>query len=89
MGGRVEGALSRAWSEWADGSGGRQQIDDLFDGVVGAVVGEFEAAIWAMLRIRPVVKAAIGERSTQALVEEQQEQCNLNTFLGGAMADFG
>jgi hypothetical protein len=34
------------------------------------VVGEFEAAVWPVLRIRPVVKAAIGERSTQALVAD-------------------
>jgi hypothetical protein len=70
---------------WAERSGCRQEIDDLFDGFVGAVVGEFEAAVWAMLRVRPVVKAAIGERSTQALVEEQQQQCDLNAFLGEAV----
>ena len=38
-----------------------------------------------MLRIRLVVKAAVGERSTQALVEKQQEQCDLNAFLGEAV----
>jgi hypothetical protein len=57
----------------AERSGCRQEIDDLFDGVVGAVVGGFEATVWPMLGVRPVVKAAVGERSAQALVERQQE----------------
>jgi hypothetical protein len=63
---------------WADGSGCRQKIGDLFDGFVGAVVGEFEAAVWPMLRVWPVVKAAVGERSAQLLVEKHQQQCDLN-----------
>ena len=45
----------------AEGSGCGEEIDDLFDGFVGAVVGEFEAAVWAMLGIWSVVKAAVGE----------------------------
>ncbi len=57
----------------AEGSGCRQEIDDVFDGFVGAMIGAFEAAVWAMLRVRAVVKAAVGERSAQALVEKQQE----------------
>ena len=67
------------------GSRRRQEIDDLFDGFVGVVVGPLEAAVWAMLLIRPVVKAAIGERSTQAFVEKQQEQGDLNAFSGQAV----
>jgi len=59
---------------WADGSGCRQKIGDLFDGFVGAVVREFEAAVWPMLRVWPVVEAAVGERSAQLLVEKQQQQ---------------
>jgi hypothetical protein len=55
-----------------EGSGCRQEIDDFFDGFVGAVIGEFEAAVWPVLRIRPVVKAAVGERSTQALVKNSK-----------------
>jgi hypothetical protein len=64
----------------AEGSGCGQEIDDLFDGFVGAVIGEFEAAVWPMLRVGPVVKAAVGEGSAQALVEKQQQQCDLNAF---------
>ena len=77
------------WGGVGGGSGRRQEIDDLVDGFVGAVVGEFEAAVWPVLRIRPVVKAAIGERSTQVLVEEQQEQCDLSAFLGKAVGVAG
>jgi hypothetical protein len=54
-------------------SGCRQEIDDFFDGLVGTVVGEFEAAIWLVERIRPVMEAAVGERSTEALVEEHRK----------------
>ena len=35
-----------------------------------------------MLGVWPVVEATVGERSAQALVEEQEEQCDLNP-LGG------
>ena len=63
-------------------SGCGQEIDDFFDGFVGAVVGGFEAAVRPMLGGWPVVEATVGERSAQALVEEQEEQCDLNP-LGG------
>src|SRR4029077_9214331 len=39
-------------------SRGGEQIDDVLDGLVGAVVGSFESAVWAMLRVRTVVEAA-------------------------------
>src|SRR6202007_1457195 len=67
---------------WVERSGCGQEIDDFFDGFVGAVVGGFEPAVWPMLGVRTVVKAAVGERSAQALMEEQEEQCDLNP-LGG------
>src|SRR6476661_6109497 len=41
-------------------SRGGEQIDDVLDGLVGAVVGGFESAVWAMLRVRTVVEAAVG-----------------------------
>jgi hypothetical protein len=39
-------------------SRGGEQIDDVLDGLVRAVVGGFESAVWAMLRVRTVVEAA-------------------------------
>jgi hypothetical protein len=53
-------------------SGGGEQIDDILDGLVGAVVGDFESAVWAILRIRTAVEAAVGKWSAQPLVEEQK-----------------
>src|SRR6267154_180532 len=49
-----------------------EQIDDVLDGVVGAVVGGFESAVWAMLRVRTAVEAAVGKWSAQLFVEEQK-----------------
>ena len=51
---------------------GGEQIDDILDGLVGAVVGDFESAVWAILRIRTAVEAAVGKWSAQPLVEEQK-----------------
>ena len=49
-----------------------EQIDDILDGLVGAVIGGFESAVWAMLRVRSVVEAAVGKGSAQPFVEEQK-----------------
>ena len=40
-----------------------EQIDDILDGLVGAVIGGFESAVWAMLRVWSVVEAAVGKGS--------------------------
>ena len=53
-------------------SGCGEQIDDILDGLVGAVIGCFESAVWAMLRVWSVMKAAVGKRSAQPFVEEQK-----------------
>ena len=51
-------------------SGGCQQFDNLIDGFVGAVVGGFELAVWAMSCVGLVVEVAVGEWSAQTFVEE-------------------
>ena len=61
------------------GSGG-EQIDDVLNGCVGAVVGGFEVAGRLVTGIGAVVKAAVGEGSTEALVKEQKEECHLHAF---------
>src|SRR6478672_10612251 len=66
-------------------SRGGEQIDDVLDGLVGAVVGGFESAVWAMLRVRTVVEAAVGERSAQPFMEQQEEQRDLDAFCGEAV----
>src|SRR5438132_11431522 len=61
---------------------GGQQIDDLLNGVVGAVVGGFELAGRLVMGVGAVVEAAVGERAAEAFVEEQKKQGDLN-HLGG------
>ena len=67
------------------GAGGREKIDDPLDRGVGAVISGFEPAVRPMLRVWPVMEPAIGERSTQALVEEEKEQRQLDSFLTEAV----
>ena len=57
-----------------------QKIDDALDGGVGAVIGGFEPAVWTVLRVRPVMEAAVGEGAAQALVEEEEEQGDLDAL---------
>jgi hypothetical protein len=40
-----------------------EEIDDVFDGFVGAVVGGFEATGGTVLGIGAMVEAAVGERA--------------------------
>jgi hypothetical protein len=61
---------------------GGEQIDDLFDGFVGAVVGGFELAGRRVMGVGAVVKAAVGERAAEPFVKEQEEQGDLNPFWG-------
>ena len=50
------------------------------DGGVGAVIGGFEPAVWTVLRIRPVMEAAVGEGAAQARVEEEEEEGDLDAL---------
>src|SRR6201987_2556412 len=61
-------------------SRGGEQIDDVLDGFVGAVVGGFKSAVRAILRVRTAVEAAVGKWSAQPFVEEQKKQRDLNTL---------
>jgi len=40
-----------------------EQFDDLLDRFVGPVICDFEAAVWAMLGIRAMMEAAVGDGS--------------------------
>jgi hypothetical protein len=62
------------------GYSGGKQVDDVLYGVVGAVVGGLEFAGWLVADIGAVVKAAVGERSAEPFVEEQEEQRHLDAF---------
>ena len=69
-------------------SGGKQ-IDDLLNGIVGAVVGGFEFARWLVSGIWAVMEAAVGERSAQPFVEEEEEQRYLDPFWREAVGVAG
>src|SRR5262244_1661129 len=71
-----------------EASGG-QEIDDLLNGVVGAVVGGFEFAGWLVSGIWAVVEAAVGERSAQPFVEKEEEQGYLDSFWREAVGVAG
>ena len=66
-------------------SSGRQEVDDPLDRGVGAMISGFEPAVRPMLRVWPVVEPAVGERSGKALVEEEKEQRQLDSFLTEAV----
>jgi len=57
----------------------------VFDGFVGAVIGGFEAAVGSVLGIGAMVEAAVGERSAQPFMEQQEEQRDLDAFCGEAV----
>ena len=63
---RATSTLILAWS------GGCQQLDNLLDGFVGAVVCGFELALWAVFWVWLVVEAAVGQWSAQTLMEEEK-----------------
>src|SRR5262249_7392672 len=71
-----------------EASGGKQ-IDDLLNGVVGAVVGGFEFARWLVDGIWAVMEAAVGEGSAQPFVEEEEEQRYLDPFWREAVSIAG
>ena len=49
-----------------------EQVNDLLDGLVGFVIGGFEPAVRAVRRVGFVMEAAVGKRTAEALVEEQE-----------------
>ena len=63
-----------------EAASGGEQIDDILDGFVGAVIGGFELAVWLVFGVRLVVEAAVGERSAEALMKEQEEQRYLHAL---------
>ena len=57
----------------------------MFDGFVGAVIGGFEAAGGTVFGIGAMMEAAVGERSAQPFMEEQEEQRDVDAFCGEAV----
>ena len=61
-------------------SGGGKQGNDIFNSLIGLVIREFQFAVWAVCGIGLVVKAAVGQGTTQAFVKKQEEQCDLDAL---------
>ena len=61
----------------------------MLDGLVGAVIGRLEPAVGSMLGIGLMMEAAVGERSAQTFVKEQEEQRDLTPFGGEAVGVAG
>ncbi len=57
-------------------------MDDVLDGFVGFVIGGFEFAVGCVSWVGSVVKAAVGQGTAKALMEEQKQERPLNTFGG-------
>src|SRR5215471_12311840 len=69
----------------APASSGGEQIDDFLDCCIGTMIGRLEPAIGSALRVGPVVEAAVGERTAQALMKEEEQQSNLDAFCREAV----
>ena len=54
----------------------------MLDGFVGLVIGSFQLAIRPVIGMGLVVEATVGDWPAEALVEEQEQKCDLHT-LGG------
>ena len=66
-----------------------KQIDDLLDGFVGAVICGFQFAGRLVTGDGAMVEAAVGERTAEPFVEEEEEQRNLDAFRGEAVGVSG
>lgn len=56
-------------------------MDDVLDGAIGFVEGGFELAVWPWLCRGLMLKEAVCEGSAELLVEEDEEQGDLGSFL--------
>src|SRR5258708_13649535 len=50
------------------------------------MVGGFELAVWPVCRVGFVMEAAISERTTKALVEEQEQEGDVQAFCRQAVS---
>jgi hypothetical protein len=68
--------------EYCNISSSGQQMDDVLNGFVSFVVSGFQFAGGAMSGIGLMMEAAVGQRTTQALVKEQEQKSDLEAFAG-------
>ena len=53
--------------------------------LVRFVVSGFELAVWPVGKIRLVMEEAVGQGATEALVEEQKQESDVDAFGGEAI----
>ena len=61
----------------------------MLDGLISFVIGRFQLGVGLMGRMGLVVKAAVGQRLADALVEEKKQQGDLDAFGGKPVAVAG
>jgi len=61
-------------------SRGGKQGNDILDSLVGFVIRSLQFAVRAVVRIGPMVKTTVGERTAQTFVKEEEEQGDLDTL---------
>ena len=59
-----------------------EELYDILNRPVSLVIGSFEFALGLMSGIWTVVETAVSKGATQALVEEQEQQSDLDAFSG-------
>jgi hypothetical protein len=59
---------------------GFEEINDLFNSLVGLVIGGLQFGVGLMGRMGLVVKATVSQRPTETLVEEEKQQGDLDAF---------
>src|SRR6266581_8158153 len=64
---------------------GGEQVDDVLDGLVGFVISGFDLAVRTMGGIGLVVESAVGQRTTEAFVKEQEQKRDVHAFGGEAV----
>ena len=64
---------------------GRQQVNNVLNRIVRFVVSGFEFAVWLVSGVGLMMEEAVGQGATQALVEEQKQESDLDAFGGEAI----
>ena len=62
-----------------------KEINNVLDGSISLMIGDFEFAMGSMGGVWLVVKAAVSKWTAQALVEEQKQESDLEAFAGQAI----
>ena len=59
-----------------------KQGNDILDSLVGFVIRGLQFAVGPVIRVWPVMKTAVGQRTTQAFVKKQEQESYLDSLRG-------